>query len=870
MEWVDFLESIAIKHKLTDEQRDTLRKLFAGRNDKKSNIQISNELNISEAGLKKRLGAIYKIFESTCPEVASSQSRGKVEALRACLWQQYERRNSPSPQVVPVTTPSNLPLSGVVKFVGRDEELVAVHEKLQEAATVAISSVSGMSGVGKTELALQYAYSKLREEAYPGGICWIQASVQDVGIGILEFARNQLGLPQPPELLNTVPQQVKWVCDRWQGKPILLVLDDVVDYDAVQPYLQQLDARFRVLMTTRWKLGTPGKRLELEVLTEGAALELLRVLVDDAERINSQLADAQQLCEWLGYLPLGLELVGRYLARKQDLSLLEMLGRLQAKRLEAKALVKAKEMTAQLGVAAAFELSWVELPEAARVLSGLLSLFALAPIPWKLVEQCLPEEDEEELEDCRDEELLGRSLLSRVGQGRYQLHPLIREFFAVKLERELGDIAKGLQQRFALVLTEVAKTIPQTVTLDVIARVEEALPHLAVVAEELTHLVEDEDAKWSFIELARMAQAQSRWQEAEHWLTTCLQMTRTRFGDNHPDVATSLNNLAALYYAQGQYEQAEPLYLQALELKKRLLGDNRSDVATTLNNLAGLYKSQGRYEQAEPLYLKALELKKCLLGDNHPDVATTLNNLAGLYYAQRRYKEAKPLFLQALELRKSLLGDNHPHVATSLNNLAGLYSAQGWYEQAEPLFLQALELYKRLLGDNHPDVATTLNNLAGLYSSQKCYKEAEPLFLQALELDKRLLGDNHPHVAMSLNNLAGLYESQGQYKQAELLFLQALELYKRLLGDNHPDVATSLHNLAGLYESQGRYEQAEPLYLRTLEIRVNCLGENHPDTQTALNNFWYLIQQAVQNGKAGELSAHPLTQRILQEVRAGE
>lgn len=149
MEWVEFLDSIAIKHKLTADQSATLLARFDRRNDDKNNIQISTELNISEVLLKKRLGEIYKIFEPTCPDIASSQSRGKVEALRACLWQQYERRNSPSPQTVPVTTPNNLPLSGVVKFVGREEELLAVHEKLQEAATVAISSVSGMGGVGK-------------------------------------------------------------------------------------------------------------------------------------------------------------------------------------------------------------------------------------------------------------------------------------------------------------------------------------------------------------------------------------------------------------------------------------------------------------------------------------------------------------------------------------------------------------------------------------------------------------------------------------------------------------------------------------------------------------------------------------------------
>jgi hypothetical protein len=112
------------------------------------------------------------------------------------------------------------------------------------------------------------------------------------------FARVQLGLPEPPKTLKTVPEQVQWVCRRWQGEPILLVLDDVVEYGAVQPYLQALDRRFRVLMTTRLTLGTPAQRLELGVLSEDAALELLRSLLDDAERVNSQFADAQTLCKW--------------------------------------------------------------------------------------------------------------------------------------------------------------------------------------------------------------------------------------------------------------------------------------------------------------------------------------------------------------------------------------------------------------------------------------------------------------------------------------------------------------------------------------------------------------------------------------------
>jgi CHAT domain-containing protein len=324
-------------------------------------------------------------------------------------------------------------------------------------------------------------------------------------------------------------------------------------------------------------------------------------------------------------------------------------------------------------------------------------------------------------------------------------------------------------------------------------------------------------------------------------------------GNEHPDVATSLNNLALLYDRQGRYSEAEPLYRQALEMNQRLLGNEHPNVANSLNNLALLYNEQGRYSEAEPLSRQALEMRKRLLGNEHPDVALSLNNLAGLHQMQGRYSEAEPLFRQALEMRKRLLGNEHPDVAQSLNNLANLYNEQGRYSEAELLFRQALEMRKRLLGNEHPDVALSLNNLALLYNKQERYSEAELLFRQALEMRKRLLGNEHPDVALSLNNLAGLYNEQGRYSKAESLFRQALEMRKRLLGNEHPAVALSLTNLAGLYNEQGRYSEAESLFRQALEMRKRLLGNDHPNVATSLNNLAALYQAQGNLPRAVEL-----------------
>ncbi|MEH2111484.1 tetratricopeptide repeat protein, partial [Nostoc sp.] len=62
----------------------------------------------------------------------------------------------------------------------------------------------------------------------------------------------------------------------------------------------------------------------------------------------------------------------------------------------------------------------------------------------------------------------------------------------------------------------------------------------------------------------------------------------------------------------------------------QLLGEEHPDVAASLNNLALLYNSQGRYSEAETLYIQALDLCERQLGRNHPNTVTVRENLADL------------------------------------------------------------------------------------------------------------------------------------------------------------------------------------------------------------------------------------------------
>jgi NB-ARC domain len=345
--------------------------------------------------------------------------------------------------------PTNLPYSGSKTFVGRDLQLQQLHEYLQQDQPVSISAIAGMGGAGKTELAIQYALRYKIE--YPGGLCWLNvkgAKPDEVGNQIikyyLKYLKSKSNTDSEDKKLS-LSDRVQKYFSNWCPGLTLLIFDDVNDYAQVKPWIPPAPSQFKILITTRvLNLAQSIQRLDLDILALADALKLLRNWAGEKRMYRAE-KEASALCEWLGRLPLGLELVGRYLERKPDISITEMLRRLKAKRLEQQAIKSAsRDMTALLGVGDAFELSWQEMPPLAKDLGCFLSIFSLVPIPWTTISRFYSDKDFEELEDARDDSLLNFHLIQHKSDGMYGLHELIREFFQSKivLDNQSVDLVK--------------------------------------------------------------------------------------------------------------------------------------------------------------------------------------------------------------------------------------------------------------------------------------------------------------------------------------------------------------------------------------------------------------------------------------------
>lgn len=768
---------------------------------------------------------IQKIFENV-------RAEGNITVGN--ITQIYQTVNNLGDILKPTGFPQNIPNSSTDKFVGRERNLELVHQQLQRNHEVVIAAVEGMGGVGKTELAIQYSLLHLQLQNYSGGICWLRAREQDIGLQIVSFARTNLGL-NPPEDLDLV-ERVSWCWKRWREGKTLIVLDDVTNYGDIKSYLPPQPSQFKVLITTRLKLDLADS-FYLGVLQEADALQLLIQLVGE-EKVNKELEKAKELCQRLGNLPLALQLVGFYV-KKRKISLAEILQRLEKKGLGHPSLVvKENDPTwtsdIKNGVAAAFELSWLELSTFTQKLGCYLSLFALAPIPWNLLEKVEINLDKEKLEDARIE--LEDLHLIQNKDSYITLHTLTRKFFYTKLGNEKYETL--LKQAFFISFVEIADNIPSSFTLiskelthEDIELIKYAIPHLEEAVKNKYVYIKDENLISLFHGLGRFYQEQSSLEPAEYWYKQCVSVVQKRLGEENIYFAASLNGLGRFYLFQVKYSESETILKKALELRQRFLGEEHPDFVDSQHLLGVAYRLQGKFPEAEKLLLEALDSRKRLFGEESLHVADSLLTLEVIYRLQGNLSKAEEFILKALDLKKRFLGNEHLDVAHCLNSLGAVYRHQGCLDQAEKLHLESLALYKKKFGKEYPISAIigTMLHLAELYKVQQNFSKAEDLIVEILEQQKLLFGEKNTFVILNSGKLAEIYRLQNKVREAESLFIKTIESFKYLPENEINDkkkIQIKL-NLVKLYRHQKRYEDEESILLQVLKQQKRNLGENH-------------------------------------------
>ena len=328
--------------------------------------------------------------------------------------------------------PFNFNRQGTEAFQGRSLLLNQIALALADETSSTIVHLHGIGGVGKTTLALEYARLHLNVDTkYPGGICKFD-SRSNIPAQIIDFAKRHLKLEIDDTL--SIFELVDHFYREWKPRGnALIIFDDLVEFENIKLYIPQRFIRYKVIVTSRIKnLVANAIEIAVDTLSPEDSLQVLLQLAGK-ETLNTYYAE--KICKWLGYLPLAIELVGRYLALNPSKTFQNVFESLEQKKLKHRSLKETfPNMTATRNVIAAFDLSFNELSKDERYLAFMLSMFALAPIPFEAVDQCLFNFPPEYVSDLLDLGLINRSLLKSVDTDLYQMHELIKEYFQAKLE----------------------------------------------------------------------------------------------------------------------------------------------------------------------------------------------------------------------------------------------------------------------------------------------------------------------------------------------------------------------------------------------------------------------------------------------------
>ena len=312
-----------------------------------------------------------------------------------------------------------------------------------------------------------------------------------------------------------------------------------------------------------------------------------------------------------------------------------------------------------------------------------------------------------------------------------------------------------------------------------------------------------------------------------------LAIRKRLFGDEHPDVASSLHNLAQNI----TQPDSETMHREALTMRRKLLGNGHADVAESLVSLTINLRGQGKFAEGETLASEAVTIAKQWFSNEHPRVALALLALASVVGHQGRFAESAAIHLEVLAMRRKLLGEFHPGVAESLSHLADVTESQSKWVESVDFARQSLEMDRKLLGEDHPETGRMHYRVASLLVKGGKLPEAEAKFREALALKRARRGDDHHDIAQMMRELGSVCQLLNKLPAAELLFRDSLAIYRKLDGDEHVSVADGLNLQAGVCINTFKYAEAELMLLNSLSIFRKLFGNDHKDVATLLGNL---------------------------------
>ncbi|WP_329334865.1 FxSxx-COOH system tetratricopeptide repeat protein [Streptomyces sp. NBC_00663] len=772
-------------------------------------------------------------------------------------------------------------------FSGREAEITDLRDALLGGEHSVVYALHGMGGIGKTQLALEYAH---RFAGQYDLVWWIDAEQADqIPVHYTELA-DRLGVAVKEA---GAEHNARMLVQHLSGRSRwLVILDNAEDPDQVERWLP--DGPGHVLITSRnpnWRrLARPTS---LDVFARADSLAYVRTRVPGIGE-----SDADALAAELGDLPLALAQAADMIERGTHVDLYLRLLHENTSPVLREGEVSDYPEPLAAAVAIAVEDLDGKHPDAAALLR-LAAFLGPDPIPTEwLVDarerlSTIPAQTDALTWMKTTLEPLRRYSLVRIDGPAFQVHRLTQAV----LRDQIDSVRKQvICDDVAAVLASVAPGDPETpaawpawasLTSHLIsAHVDAPNRHglRATLRSAVNFLIRSAQAR-AAAELA--ATLRGAWivplgsdhpdvltaaqylghatsdlgdsHAARPIIEDALTRRRRTLGDDHPDTLQSANDLAAIHNRLGMFNEAMVMHQDTLDRRRRVLGDDHPDTLQSATNFAALLHRNGDIVAARELEEDTLARRRRLLGDDHPETLRSALQLADACFDLGEVTEAHRMHVQTWERCRTTLGEDHPVALAAAGSLASLLNGTGRHDEAKGMIEGALHRCRRTYGDNHPDTQRTAYTLACVLYKLDDYEEARRLLVDVVASLRRILGPDHVETLLAMNQLAITLRELRDFPNAQRLLEDVVARRHRNFGDDHPETLKPAHNLGVILYDMRSFQAAATRLEDVVARRRRIFGDDHKETQHTIQFLAATYKQMGLHRKAQQLTAKKST-----------